>query len=137
MHALDLQFDDGSFDAVLCLQNGICAFGVNQLLLLQEALRVTRGGGQVVLTSYADSVWPERLEWFRAQAAEGLIGEVDEEASADGVIVCNDGFRAGRMTPEMFEELCDQAGVDFETAVVDDSCVVCVVESPTSGKQAR
>ena len=29
MDALDLRFPDGSFDVVLCLQNKICAFGVD------------------------------------------------------------------------------------------------------------
>ena len=93
--ALDLRFPDGSFDAVLCLQNGICAFGVDQAALLEESLRVTREGGIVLLSSYSDEFWPDRLAWFEAQSAEGLVGPIDHAASRDGAIVCEDGFRSG------------------------------------------
>ena len=127
MDALSLRFPDGSFDAVLCLQNGICAFAVDPDTLLKEALRVTRVGGIVLLSSYADGFWDERLAWFEAQAAEGLLGAVDRAASKDGVIVCEDGFRAGRMTPEGFRELCGRASVAGEVVEVDGSSVVCEV----------
>jgi 2-polyprenyl-6-hydroxyphenyl methylase/3-demethylubiquinone-9 3-methyltransferase len=127
MDALDLRFPDGSFDVVLCLQNGICAFGVDPVALLKEALRVTRPGGRVLLSSYADTFWEHRLAWFEAQAAAGLLGPVDRAASKDGVIVCTDGFRAGRMTPEGFEELCKKVGVEGEITEVDGSSLVCEV----------
>jgi 2-polyprenyl-6-hydroxyphenyl methylase/3-demethylubiquinone-9 3-methyltransferase len=130
MDALDLRFADGSFDAVACLQNGICAFGVDQGALLEEALRVTRKDGIVLLSSYADGFWEERLAWFEAQAAEGLLGAVDRAASRGGVIVCEDGFRAGRMTPEGFRELCARLGVEGDVTEVDGSSVVCEVRKP-------
>ena len=69
MDATDLRFRDRTFDAVLCLQNGICAFGVDQRRLLAEAVRVTRPGGIVLMSSYADGFWEDRLAWFEAQAA--------------------------------------------------------------------
>ncbi len=133
MNALDLDFPDGSFDAVLCLQNGICAFSVDPAALMRESLRVTRAGGIVLFSSYADGFWEERLAWFEAQAAEGLLGAVDRETSRDGVIVCEGGFRAGRMTPEGFRELCARMGVEGEVVEVDGSSVVCEVRkgSPT------
>jgi 2-polyprenyl-6-hydroxyphenyl methylase/3-demethylubiquinone-9 3-methyltransferase len=127
MDALDLRFPRASFDAVLCLQNGICAFGVDPAALLKEALRVTREGGVVLFSSYADGFWEERLAWFEAQAAEGLLGAVDRAASRDGVIVCEDGFRAGRMTPEGFRELCGRVGVEGDVSEVNGSSVVCEV----------
>lgn len=127
MDALDLRFPDKSFDAVLCLQNGICAFAVDAVSLVKEALRVTRPGGRVLLSSYADAFWEHRLAWFEAQAAEGLLGPVDRAASRDGVIVCEGGFRAGCMTPDGFQELCARAGVKGEVTEVDGSSVVCEV----------
>ena len=35
-----------------------------------------------------------RLEWFEIQSAHHLIGEIDYQATANGTIVCRDGFRA-------------------------------------------
>jgi len=130
MDALELGHPDGAFDAVLCLQNGICAFGVDQAALLREALRATRPGGLVLLSSYADAFWEERLAWFEAQAAEGLLGPVDHAASRDGFIVCGDGFRAGRMTPDGFRSLCAAVGVTGEIREVDGSFVVCAIGKP-------
>ena len=125
MDALNLDFPDGTFDVVLCLQNGICAFGVDPELLVREALRVTRDGGVAIFSSYADGFWEERLAWFEAQAAEGLLGKVDRAASRDGVIVCAGGFRAGRMTPDDFRALCARPGVEGNVVEVDGSSVVC------------
>jgi len=130
MDAIDLRFPDGSFDAVLCLQNGICAFGVDQVRLVQEASRVTREGGIVLLSSYSDKFWPDRLAWFEAQAKEGLVGHVDRAASRGGVIVCRDGFRAGRLTPDDFHTLCSKIGLDARVCEVDESCVFCEITKP-------
>ncbi|MDH4036030.1 MAG: class I SAM-dependent methyltransferase [Candidatus Krumholzibacteria bacterium] len=127
MDALHLGFPNDSFDVVLCLQNGICAFRLDTASLIKEALRVTRPGGRVLFSSYADAFWEHRLAWFDAQAAEGLVGPVDHAASMDGVIVCTDGFRAGRMTPAGFQELCAKVGVAGEVTEVDESSVVCEV----------
>ncbi len=132
MDAIDLRFPDRSFDAVLCLQNGICAFGVDQVRLLEEALRVTREGGIVLFSSYSDGFWPDRLAWFEAQAAEGLVGPIDRAASGDGVIVCEDGFRAGRLTPDDFHTLCSRIGIKPQVAEVDGSCVFCEIIKPSA-----
>ena len=136
MDAADLRFPDGCFDAVLCLQNGICAFGVDHLRLLQEALRVAREGGLVLFSSYADAFWPDRLAWFEAQAAEGLVGRVDRAASKDGVIVCEDGFRAGRLSPDQFRALCSRIGIDCQVDEVDGSSVFCDIIKPSTPKRA-
>jgi len=135
MDAIDLRFPDCSFDAVLCLQNGICAFGVDQVLLLEEALRVTRPGGIVMLSSYSDSFWSDRLAWFEVQAAEGLVGRIDRVASTNGVIVCEDGFRAGRMTPDDFRALCHIVGVEPRVCEVDDSSLFCEITRPRAAQQ--
>jgi 2-polyprenyl-6-hydroxyphenyl methylase/3-demethylubiquinone-9 3-methyltransferase len=67
------------------------------------------------------------LEWFRQQALHGLLGEVDEEATGDGVIVCKDGFRAETGGPDEFTRLAGNAGVRYEITEVDGSSLFCVV----------
>ena len=131
MNALNLRFGLGEFDLVVCIQNGICAFRVNQEALVREALRVTRGGGKFLLSSYADRFWPHRLAWFRAQAAAGLVGEIDEVKSGDGVIACKDGFRSGRITPRGFSKLCAQVGCNPAIIEVDESSVFCEITKNT------
>jgi 2-polyprenyl-6-hydroxyphenyl methylase/3-demethylubiquinone-9 3-methyltransferase len=136
MDAVDLGFPDDSFDAVVCLQNGICAFRVDQVRLLEEALRVTREGGIVVLSSYSDTFWPHRLAWFELQAEEGLVGRIDRNATHDGVIVCEDGFRSGRLTPHDFRSLCSTVGVNAQVSEVDQSSVFCeILKSNAAGRQ--
>jgi 2-polyprenyl-6-hydroxyphenyl methylase/3-demethylubiquinone-9 3-methyltransferase len=128
MDAVDLRFSDGEFDAVVCVQNGICAFGVDPSRLLDEALRVTRPGGKVLFSSYSDRFWEHRLHWFELQAERGLVGEIDYKATGDGFIVCKDGFRAGAMSAEGFESLCARVGIVPTITVVDDSSVFCEID---------
>ena len=130
MDALDMTFPDGAFDIVVCIQNGICAFGVDQAALLHESLRVTRPGGLLMLSSYSDTFWPHRLAWFEAQSREGLLGPIDYDATGDGVIVCTDGFRSGRLTPEQFESLCATVGVTSTIREIDHSSVFCKIVKP-------
>jgi SAM-dependent methyltransferase len=128
MDALHLGFRDACFQAVICVQNGICAFGVDAAALVREAIRVTRSGGRVLFSSYTDAFWPYRLEWFRQQAAERLVGEIDYDRSRDGVIVCRDGFRAGTMRPDDFRRLCDRIHIGSQVTEVDGSSVFCEIE---------
>jgi len=127
MDALGLSFQDGAFDAVVCIQNGICAFGVDREKLVLEALRVTRRGGFAIMSSYAPGFWPHRLEWFEVQARDGLLGPIDHEQTGDGVIVCKDGFRAGAMTAEEFRSLCARLRLHHEITEVDGSSIFCVI----------
>jgi len=62
MDALRLAFPGGTFDAVICVQNGVCAFHVEQRALLREALRVVRSPGRVLLSSYSERFWSDRLD---------------------------------------------------------------------------
>lgn len=114
-------------DVVLCIQNGISAFHVDQRALLQEAVRVTRPRGRVLFSSYSEKFWTYRLEWFRLQAAHGLIGEIDEEATGNGVIVGKDGFRATTVSPEAFRVLAADAGVSAAIIEVDHSSIFCEI----------
>jgi SAM-dependent methyltransferase len=127
MDALDLKFGDAGFDVVVCVQNGICAFRVDQLRLFREALRVTRPGGLVIFSSYSQRFWPHRLDWFRLQSERRLVGEIDEELTRDGVIVCKDGFKAGAFGPEEFRALCARVGATSRITEVDESSIFCEV----------
>jgi SAM-dependent methyltransferase len=125
MDALHLGLPDERFDLVFCVQNGIAAFGVDELALMEEAVRVTRSGGRALFSSYSERFWSRRLEWFRLQANRGLVGEIDDDQSRDGVIVCRDGFRAGAVTPERFRALARELGVTPVITEVDGSSIFC------------
>ena len=130
MDALDLAFPDSAFDGVVCVQNGICAFGVDQRELLREALRVTRPGGRVLFSTYAERFWPERLEWFESQAALGLVGAIDHERTGSGTIVCKDGFHARSLSPEELRRLAEGLGLEPVVTEVDGSSVFCEMIRP-------
>lgn len=123
MDAAKLGFADRSVDFVFCAQNGVSAFRVEAGRLVEEAARVTRPGGTVLFSSYADDFWDGRLEWFRAQAAAGLVGEIDEAATKDGLIVCRDGLRLGRFGPAEFAALKAPGAAPPEVVTVGASIV--------------
>jgi 2-polyprenyl-6-hydroxyphenyl methylase/3-demethylubiquinone-9 3-methyltransferase len=127
MDAVRLAFPDRLFDTVLCIQNGISAFRVDQRELLKEALRVTRSGGTVLFSSYSARFWQARLEWFAIQSEYGLIGEIDYAATGDGVIVCRDGFRASTTGPDDFRSLAASLSVGPVVTEVDESSVFCEI----------
>lgn len=128
MDATRLGFGPGVFDLVVCVQNGLCAFQVDPANVLREALRVTRHGGRILTSTYAERFWPHRLEWFETQAAHGLIGAIDREVTRDGVIACKDGFRAGMLSPSQFADLCGGLGVQGRTVEVDESSLFCEIQ---------
>ena len=127
MDAAQLGFSSGTFDLTLCVQNGISAFKRDPRRLIAEAVRVTRPGGTVLLSTYAAKFWNHRLEWFRIQAEHGLIGEIDEDASKDGVIVCKDGFRATTIDEARFRDITESLGLASGTRLfeVDESSLFC------------
>lgn len=133
MDASCLAFEAGAFDATVCVQNGISAFHADQRKLLGEALRVTRPAGLVLFSSYAERFWPERLAWFRMQAAAGLIGEIDEEATGHGVLVCKDGFRATTVDEGGFKELAASLSVSPRLWQVAGSSLFCEIVVPSKG----
>ena len=123
MDATKMSFPDDTFDLVACIQNGICAFNVDPVTLVREAIRVTKPNGTALFSSYTESFWPDRLEWFELQAKEGLLGEIDYEKTRDGVIVCVDGFRAGAMCEDEFRAICRKLGLEPDIAEVDGSSI--------------
>lgn len=125
MDAGRLGFKDSQFNKVVCVQNGISAFQIEQKALIAEALRVTCPGGSVILSSYAQRFWEDRIGWFRIQAEHGLIGEIDDEASGEGVIACKDGFRATTVTADGFRALASEFGIVPIVTEVDGSSLFC------------
>jgi 2-polyprenyl-6-hydroxyphenyl methylase/3-demethylubiquinone-9 3-methyltransferase len=121
MSAVALGFLDRSFDVVICIQNGISAFKVDPQDLIRESVRVARTGGKVLFSSYSEKFWKDRLEWFRLQADAGLIGEIDWSATREGVIVCQDGFRATTCSPAEFLSFTSQLHGEWKIEEVDDS----------------
>jgi len=127
MDAAVLAFSDNTFDKVVCIQNGISAFHVDQSDLIRESIRVTKPGGLALFSSYSERFWEHRLEWFRLQADAGLIGEIDMTKTGDGVIVCEDGFKATTVTPEDFKELTSELKVTANILEIDESSLFCEV----------
>jgi 2-polyprenyl-6-hydroxyphenyl methylase/3-demethylubiquinone-9 3-methyltransferase len=131
MDAASLLFVDNLFDVVICIQNGISAFHCDQKNLLREALRVTKSGGVTLFSTYAEKFWKYRLEWFRLQAAAGLLGEIDWEKTANGIIVCQDGFTAATVSPEQFRQLCADLPAAVTLTEVDESSLFCKLRKNT------
>ncbi len=127
MDASRLGFRDNIFDIVVCIQNGISAFKVDQRQLIAEAVRVTRPGGKVLFSSYSDKFWEHRLEWFELQAQHGLLGEIDYAATGDGVIVCKDGFRATTVNLGQFRCLCAPIFNYIDVIETDNSFICCII----------
>jgi len=127
MNAVELGFSDRKFDRVICIQNGISAFKVNKRKLIEEAIRVTRSGGTILFSSYSERFWEDRLEWFRLQSEYGLIGEIDENVSKDGIIVCKDGFRSDTIGPDEFISLTSTYGIEPIITEVDGSSIFCEI----------
>jgi len=123
-----LTFQPGIFDAVLCVQNGISAFGVDRRRLVAEALRVAKDGGLIVFSSYSSKFWKHRLAWFREQSRAGLIGEIDESRTGRGTIVCKDGFRAASVSRAEFRMLFLGAGMRPRIREIDESSLFCVAQ---------
>ena len=123
MNAVQLGFRDEAFDATICVQNGISAFGVDRPRLVAEAVRVTRAGGRILFSTYSPRIWADRLEWFRSQAREGLIGAVDESRTKEGTIVCRDGLRLSAASGDEFRALFEHQGQLAHIREVDRSSV--------------
>jgi ubiquinone/menaquinone biosynthesis C-methylase UbiE len=127
MDAAELAFPPDVFDVVGCIQNGISAFHVDRRTLIRECVRVVKPGGLVLLSSYAETFWPDRLEWFERQADEGLLGEIDRERTGNGTIVCMDGFTATTVGEEEFLSLCEGFPVGVEIVEIDGSSLFCEI----------
>mgnify|MGYP001210634894 FL=1 len=125
MNAIRLAFRNNLFDVVVCVQNGISAFHVDQKELIKESIRIAKRGGKILFSSYSEKFWNHRLEWFRLQAEERLLGEIDYAKTRDGVIVCNDGFTATTVSPDQFLSLASKLNLEAKITEVDESSLFC------------
>lgn len=127
MDAAALGFSAQSFDLVVCIQNGISAFHIDPQVMIPESVRVTKKGGMALFSSYSEKFWKDRLEWFRIQAENGLVGEIDWSKTVNGEIVCIDGFRATTYSEEDFRALAEPLNLPYEIQEVDESSVFCTI----------
>lgn len=128
MDAKNLSFENESFDITICIQNGISAFKIDPLSLFKEAIRVTKKGGTILFSSYAEGIWEERLNWFKRQADLNLIGDIDTELTHKGTIVCKDGFTATTYSAEEFKKLASSFNVETKIIEVDNSSIFCTMK---------
>ncbi|MFW9845082.1 MAG: class I SAM-dependent methyltransferase [Candidatus Thorarchaeota archaeon] len=122
-----LPFSENSIDKVVCIQNGISAFKVDPKELIQESIHVTKPGGMCLFSSYSPNFWDHRLEWFKMQAEEGLLGEIDWNQTKEGVICCKDGFKATTFAESDFIDIISQLNLDAYVVEIDSSSVFCVI----------
>jgi len=127
MDAKNLGFIDKKFDLVFCIQNGISALGIEPELLVQEALRITKPNGKLILSSYSDKFWEVRLSWFQIQSENGLVGEIDYSVTGDGTIICKDGFRATTVNKNQFDKLLLEFGNKYKIYEIDESSIFCEI----------
>jgi len=123
-HKLDF---DEMFDVVLCLQNGLSALKGNPLDLISASIKVMQKGGRAYFSTYSTNFWQHRLAWFREQIGKGLLGELDEEQTKDGVIACKDGFRAVTFTENDFVKLGEASNCRYEIQEVDESSLFLII----------
>jgi SAM-dependent methyltransferase len=125
MNAVKLGFKDGTFDCVVCIQNGISAFHVDPRTLIHESVRVAKPGATVLLSTYSYKFWKQRLKWFELQSAAGLLEEIDYEKTKNGVIACKDGFTATTISANDFRVMTSRLNAHVRIVEVDDSSLFC------------
>ena len=135
MDAGRLGFADNVFDVVICVQNGISAFKVEPNVLLEESLRVLKPGGTALFSTYSQKFWKHRLNWFRQQAAEGLLGEIDDDRTGNGTIVCKDGFKAITFSAEKLTGFTASMDCKAHIMEVDESSVFLELAKNQTNKQ--
>lgn len=127
MNAVELDFEDNSFDVVVCIQNGLSAFHEDPERIVSEALRVTKKSGRALFSTYAEKFWNERLQWFKDQSALGLLGEIDVNKTGNGVIICKDGFTARTFSEEDFRVLARKLDITIRLYEIDNSSLFCEI----------
>jgi 2-polyprenyl-6-hydroxyphenyl methylase/3-demethylubiquinone-9 3-methyltransferase len=128
MNAVELEFENNTFDKVLCIQNGISAFHVDKIKLIKESLRVVKPDGKVFFSSYSYKFWNHRMKWFEKQSEAGLIGKINYNKSKNGKIVCEDGFSADTVGKRDFNKLLSEfESITYKLTEVDNSCIFCEI----------
>lgn len=128
MDVHDICYSD-SFDAVLCLQNGLSAIKDEfPETFAAKVIKALINGGKAYFSTYHPKFWEQRLAWFEEQSRKGLIGELDMEKTKNGVIVCKDGFRATTHSIADLEKIGRSTGCRWQIFEVDDSSIFLVIE---------
>lgn len=118
-----------SFDAVLCLQNGLSAIRADvPETFAAKVIRALKIGGKAYFSTYHPNFWEQRVKWFQEQASKGLIGELDMEKTKNGVIVCKDGFSATTHSVADLEKIGRSTNCSWQIFEVDDSSIFLVIE---------
>jgi len=71
------------------------------------------------------------------QSQNGLLGEIDEEKTYSGTIVCKDGFRATTVSGKQFTMLFKQLELDASIIEVDGSSIFCKVVKKNEGPETH
>lgn len=114
------------FDVILCLQNGLSAMRADSTVI-HRVLETLAPGGTAYFSSYSEKFWHFRLEWFEEQASKGLLGKIDYAKTQNGVIVCQDGFRAMTHSPEDLQRIGEESGYPYHVQEVDESSVFLII----------
>lgn len=126
MDVSKMDFGPRIFDVVFAAQNGIASFRLPLDFLIKEAIRITKPGGKILFSTYAPQFWHHRLHWFRMQAANGLIGPIDEKRTDEktGLIVCKDGLELATVQPDRLKTVAEKLHLKWDWELVDDSFIV-------------
>jgi 2-polyprenyl-6-hydroxyphenyl methylase/3-demethylubiquinone-9 3-methyltransferase len=126
MDAHELIFEN-EYVAVLCLQNGLSALSGEAINLVKRCMKALKRSGAAYFSTYSGKFWEHRLAWFEEQADKGLLGAIDKTQTGNGVIVCQDGFRAVTFTENDFIELGESSGCNYEIQEVDESSLFLII----------
>lgn len=126
MDARTLDFKS-SFDAVLCLQNGLSSLKEDPRLTVRLCVDALVPGGRAYFSTYCEKFWEVRLAWFEEQARKGLLGEIDWERTKDGVIVCTDGFQGTTFSERELAGFGESSGCPWEIHEVGGSSLFLIV----------
>ncbi|MEG0377191.1 MAG: class I SAM-dependent methyltransferase [Eubacterium sp.] len=118
------------FDVILCLQNGLSAVKGVPEETIKRCLDFLKPQGKAYFSTYSSNFWNTRLEWFKEQADKGLLGEIDDEKTKDGVIICKDGFKAITFTEEDFYNYGKASQYPFTIEEVDESSLFLIITKP-------
>ena len=128
MDVHDIEYSD-SFDAVLCLQNGLSAVKAEvPELFAAKTIKALKKGGKAYFSTYHPKFWEQRLAWFQEQSKKELIGELDMEKTQNGIIICKDGFRATTHSIADLEKIGRSTNCLWQIFEVDDSSIFLVIE---------
>jgi 2-polyprenyl-6-hydroxyphenyl methylase/3-demethylubiquinone-9 3-methyltransferase len=92
-------------------------------------VKALKKGGSAYFSTYSGKFWDHRLAWFEEQADKGLLGKIDMDQTRDGVIICQDGFRATTFTEKDLVNLGEASGHEYEIQEVDESSLFLIIEA--------